>query len=120
MKMQTREDFMSYLESLRGRQFSGTVRCVFEGGKIIWVYEKSDGLPDGDLKSANIGEPMERNAESRKKTPEVGDQSQAGAILLGILETHFEEGRIVRIKRHETLLEKDQTFDAQVAFALSS
>lgn len=54
MKMQTREDFMSYLESLRGRQFSGTVRCVFEGGKIIWVYEKSDGLPDGDLKSANI------------------------------------------------------------------
>ena len=54
MKMQTREDFMAYLESLRGRQFSGTVRCVIEDGKIVWVYEKQDGLPDGDLKPAEI------------------------------------------------------------------
>ncbi len=29
------------------------------------------------------------------------------ARFFGILETHFEDGRIVRIKRHETLLEKD-------------
>ena len=54
MKMQTREDFMSYLESLRGRQFSGTVRCIIEDGKIVWVYEKPDGSPDGDLKPADI------------------------------------------------------------------
>ena len=54
MKMQTREDFMSHFESLRGRQFSGTVRYVIEGGKIVWVYEKPDGSLDGDLKSADI------------------------------------------------------------------
>ncbi len=54
MTMRTREDFVSYLESLRGRQFSGTVRCVIEDGEIVWVYEKPDGSPDGDLKSAGI------------------------------------------------------------------
>ena len=50
---------------------------------------------------------MDRNAGIAEEKHQRLVTSLKQAQFFGILETHFEEGRIVRIKRHETLLEKD-------------
>ena len=54
-----------------------------------------------------FGEAMDRNAEIAEEKHQRLVTSLKRAQFFGILETHFEEGRIVRIKRHETLLDKD-------------
>ena len=50
---------------------------------------------------------MDRNAGIAEEKHQRLVTKLKQAQFFGILETHFEEGRIVRIKRHETILEKD-------------
>ena len=47
-----------------------------------------------------------KNAMPHEKHKRLMDRLEADRFY-GVLETHFESGKIVRVKKHETLLEED-------------